>query len=800
MGESKMSKKAILAVRATDVALQPSFTKKKLAAAVALASGLCVPGAVVAEDGAQPTVEEIIVTARKRESNIQDTSVSIQAFTEDDIERLDINRFEDFAEQSPSVSYVSAGPATQLMHIRGVSDGGIPHVFRTNVATATFYLDEQPITGRGGGVPDLHLYDIERIEVLRGPEGTYYGASSVSGTVRIITNKPDPEEFSYGTDITGGTIDDGETTYTGEGFVNIPVSDTAALRVVGWYDKSNGFVDNVPVTRTYSNGFTVNNSRWADDDYNEEETKGARASFMAFLNDQWTLQIGAMTQSMDTVGAWDHDPTRYSDLEVARFGPEFSEVDSQQFSLTLEGDLGIGDLVYAGSYYDREDLAVNDYSDYVEYASFSLWIQQHACEDFYWYGFTGCGDPSIFFESEDNSTRTSHEIRLSSAGDSGNPLNWIVGAYYEKNEYDGFLFWEMPGINFDSGPADYYISGAGATPLENEWWSCPGYSGENSEKAIFGEVSYDFTDKLTVAVGMRAFESEFGESAGFSCGYPWEPKVYSEGGSDTYRDESFKVNVSYAVSDDLLVYGAFGQGFRRGGANPDVSHPEVPEIFDADGIDSYEFGWKATLADNRVYFNGAAYYMDWDNFQTVLYDLLTVPFNFRRNVEGATVTGIEMDLLARLGQGWTVTGGLAFNDAELVDDFSTIARDPRFVYAEDGRRLAHVPEWKATLGMRYDFTFGEGAEGYGQVNWSYTDERWNLLARQSESAPVVMDAYDTIDLRVGADFDNGSWGAELFVTNLTNEHAEIFRNTGYYDPRVTTTQPRTIGLRFKIRS
>ena len=359
------------------------FKKTKLALAVAAASGMALPAFVVGEETGASVIEEVVVTARKRETNIQDTSMSIQAFTSDDLERLDINRFEDFAEQSPSISYVSAGPGTQLMHIRGVSDGGIPHVFRTNVSTATFYLDEQPLTGRGGGVPDLHLYDIERIEVLRGPEGTYYGASSVSGTVRVITNKPNTEEFDYGADITGGTISDGENIYTGEAFVNIPLSDTTAIRLVGWYDKANGFVDNVLTTRTYTNGATIDNSQWASEDYNEEEMKGVRASLMSELNDQWTTHISAFTQKMETVGAWDHDPTRYGELQVARFGPESTDLDSQQFSLTLEGDLDIGDLVYAGSYYDREDLTTNDYSDYVEYASFGSWIQQHACEDFY---------------------------------------------------------------------------------------------------------------------------------------------------------------------------------------------------------------------------------------------------------------------------------------------------------------------------------------------------------------------------------------------------------------------------------
>ena len=777
------------------------FRKTRLAAAIAAASGLtATPPAVAQEsEGATPLIEEVIVTARKREANIQDTPVSIQAFTADDIDRLDIDRFEDFADQSPSVSYVSAGPGTQLMHIRGVSDGGIPHVFRTNAATTSYYLDEQPVNGRSGGAPDFHLYDIERIEVLRGPEGTYYGASSVSGTVRIITNKPDPEAFGYSLDLSGGSISQGDIAYTGEGFVNIPLSPQAAVRGVFWHDKSNGFVDNLATDFTFRNGVTVNNRRWAGEDYNEEETTGGRISVLYDLNDDWRITAAAMTQTTDTFGAWDHDPTRRGDLEVTRFGPEYTELDYSQVALTLTGEMDIGDLVYATSYYDREDLAVNDYSDYVEYASFGSWIQQHACEDFYWYGFTGCADPSIFFESEDNTSRWSHELRLTSTGEGR--LNWIAGAYYEQGRYDGYLFWEMPGINFDSGPAAYYIQSAGVTPLPLEWWSCPGWKGTNSYAAAFGDVSWDFTERLTVAAGMRAFRAMDGEGSGWSCGYPWEGKEFSDdepGEDDT--DQTFKFNVQYDVSENLLVYGSYGEGFRRGGRNPNVTHDEVPEFYESDYTKSWEAGWKSTLADGRVVLNGAVYYIDWDNFQTVLYDLLTVPFNFRRNVEGATILGTEVDLTARLSQNWLVTGGLARNTAELVGDFATIAREPRFVYAEEGRRLAHSPEWSATFGVRYDRSLSGGRQVYGQFNWSYTDDRWNLLARQSEQPPVVMDGYSLVNIRAGAEFDDGAWGAELYLTNATDERAEVFQNSGYYDSRITTNQPRTIGVRVRIRS
>jgi hypothetical protein len=157
-------------------------------------------------------------------------------------------------------------------------------------------------------------------------------------------------------------------------------------------------------------------------------------------------------------------------------------------------------------------------------------------------------------------------------------------------------------------------------------------------------------------------------------------------------------------------------------------------------------------------------------------------------------------MIARLNENWFVTGGLARNNAELAGDFATIAREPRFVYAEQGRRLAHTPEWSAALGLRYDRTLTTGTNVYGQFNWSFTDERWNLLARQSEQPPVVMDAYSLVHLRAGADFRDGAWGLEAYVTNATDERAQIFQNSGYYDSRITTNQPRTIGLRLKIRS
>lgn len=778
--------------------LQPS----RLALAIAAASGMAAAPAMAQaeeqaqEESAQPAIEEVIVTARKRESSIQDTPVSIQALTADEIQGLNISRFEDFAEQTPSISYISVGPGSQIMHIRGVADGGIPHVGRVNEATTAYYLDEHPAAGRRGGPPDIALYDLDRIEVLRGPEGTYYGASAVSGTVRIITNKPNPEAFDYGADLAGGSIAHGETTYEGKAFVNVPLSDRAAVRAVVWHQQENGFVDNVLEERTYRNGVTVSNERYAEDDYNKETTTGARLALAVDLTDTWQAMLSGFVDRMEADGAWDHDPTRRGDLEVARFAPETVDVDTSQIAFTLTGETPIGDLVYASSYYDRKDLAVNDYSDYVEYASFGSWVQSYACEDFYWNGWVGCMDPSITFSHEDNVSRAAHEVRLSSKTEDVSRLSWLVGAYHERSWNDGHVFWIMPNINFDNGPGGAAARTAGVDPLPLEWWSCPQWKGEDYISAVFGDVSWDFTERLTVSAGMRFFRWEDGDDWGHSCGYGWETKgaFARQDPAPDVEEQTYKVNVRYDLTDNLLVYFGYGEGVRPGFRNPPVTHDEVPTVVQTDYTESYEVGWKATLAQGRVHLNGAIYLIDWDNFQTTLYDLLTVPFEFRRNVAGSQIRGAEVDLVANIGESWQLRGGVAYNVAELEGDFATIAREPRFVYAEDGRRLAHTPEWGWSFSASYKRPLAGERELYSRAAWSYTDERWNLLARQSEQPPAVMDAYSLLQLRGGIDF--GDWAAEVFVTNATDERAEIFQNSGYYDPRVTTIQPRTIGVRF----
>ncbi len=763
-----------------------------MAVAVAAASGAVVPVPVLAEE--QAAIEEIIVTARKRSDNLQDAPISIQAFTADRIEDLGIHRFEDFAVLSPSLAFISWLPGTQMMFIRGVADGSNPN--RATAATATLYLDEQPLT-YAGGVADLHNYDIERIEILNGPQGTYYGASATSGTVRIITNKPDADAFSAGADVTAGFIDQGDGVGTVEGFVNIPLAEgTSALRLVGWYDESTGFVDNVTSTRTYQNGATVSNEDFVKDDYNEEQTLGFRAALRSDLGDRWRGTLSVFHQETDTEGAWDHDPNRVGHLEVARFGPEFGEISYGQIALTLDGDIGIGDIVYAGAYFDRHSQTSSDYSDYVEYASFGNWIQQFACNGFYADGNIGCNDPSMFYNADYDSKRWSHEVRLTSKGDG--PLNWIVGTYYERNESGNSLFWDMPSIQHEGVPGAYYIANNGGSPLPQEWWSSS-WQSDSEQIAGFGEVSYDLTDALSATVGVRAFDSKFKVRTDWA-GYFYETKTASgsDGGTDGI---TYKFSLDYRVNEGLLTYFTYSEGFRPGGGNAaGATNPNVPEIYEPDVLDSYELGWKSSLG-GRVTFNGAVYYMEWVDFQTSIYDLLISPLVFRANAGNAEVTGIEAELQAAVTPNFSLQVAATYNNSELAEDFNSTV-DPSVVWAEKGRELPYVPAWKFSTTARYQWHHSESMTGYAQVTYSYTGKSWNLLITepfQAEAAPQRQAAYGLMDLRLGWEFAGGRYGVELFGSNLFDEQAEIFINTGNYDERITTNRPRTLGMRLKTR-
>ncbi len=259
------------------------------------------------------------MTARKRTENLQDVPLSIDVFTKKDLQNLAITGLDDYAQKVPSISYISTGPGTQLFVMRGVSDGSNPTY--ANTSATGFFVDDMSMSWQGVQ-PDLHLYDIERIEVLNGPQGTTFGAGSMAGAIRYITNKPDVNAFSAGIDLNGGHIEGGQENWTYEGFFNVPIIDgVLGFRASVFSDSHGGFINNPLTTRTWVNTAVSTNAQWARNNYNRAHVEGGRLALKGVLNDQWSASLTYSFQRQTTLGAWDEDPN-LAPRTVERFGPE----------------------------------------------------------------------------------------------------------------------------------------------------------------------------------------------------------------------------------------------------------------------------------------------------------------------------------------------------------------------------------------------------------------------------------------------------------------------------------------------
>ena len=377
------------------------------------------PAAAAAAVADDTGLTEIIVTAERRSENLQKVPVAIVALGTEKLEQLQVQSFNAYAKYLPSLSFDSAGPGSANVYFRGVASGGDGN-HSGPLPSVGQYLDEQPITTIGGTL-DLHVYDIARVEALAGPQGTLYGASSQAGTIRIITNKPELGKLKGGYDLELNKVEKGGVGGVAEGFINIPISDNAALRVVGWYDRDAGYIDNVPSTRTYPiSGFTINNAATAKKDHNTVDTVGGRALFRMEFGD-WSVTPGLMGQSQISNGNFAENRA-IGDLQITKYYPERFKDDWYQASLTIEGKISDFDITYAGSYLERKVNIESDYTDYtVYYDNYSAYITDNAGNPI---------NPSQIITGRDRFSKMSHELRISSPSDKR--LRLIAWAFYQR--------------------------------------------------------------------------------------------------------------------------------------------------------------------------------------------------------------------------------------------------------------------------------------------------------------------------------------------------------------------------------
>ena len=737
-------------------------------------------------------LEEIVVTAQKRAENLQDVAISVQVLGNTQLEQLNLNNFADYIEFLPTVSYTSERPGVSLLYMRGISSGG-DGVHSGSMPSVGVYLDEQPVTTINR-VLDVHIYDVARIETLAGPQGTYFGASSEAGTMRIITNKPKVGEFEAGVDVAGSSVAKGGTGYSLEGFVNMPIGERAAIRLVGWHEEAPGYIDNVLTSVTLRGvGITKDNSALVEKDFNDSTTTGMRALLKVDLNENWTVTPGLMMQNQDTNGVFTHDPEDLGDLQAGRFFEEFYDFSWYQASLTVEGKIGNMDLVYAGAYLDLDSDSVDDYTHYAQYLD-NYYGYYGGCYHYDSNGF--CTDPSQYITGDEKFAKQSHEIRLQS--DADQRARWVVGGFVQRQEHNFDLRWETPDLDTASSVIE---NGHVAWQTKQDR--------VDKDLAFFGEVSFDVNDTLTLVGGYRWYEFD-NSLRGFngwlgrcldSGGQPQFPCYNFPNVDDVSKDtgNTVKLSANFNLGEDKMVYATYSEGFRPGGVNRATVAGQLAPKYEADSVDNMEIGWKTMWLDGRMRFNGAAYHLEWDNFQFAFLDFSVSPLTIIRNIGKAETNGAEFDMVFAASDNLTLSLSASYNDAQLKSAYYGGGTD---VLAPVGQEMPFVPKLQYTAIGRYNFD-GSRWPFYAQAALAVTGKTWsNLETDLRERQP----SYTILNLATG--IQGEQWSLDLFLDNATDERAQIVRYGGfYYDPydeinqdsTILVNRPRTIGLRYGRR-
>ena len=805
------------------------FHRNQLTQSISLALvGSVVAATVVvpaqAQDESSALLEEVIVTAQKREQNLQDVAVSIQVLDNEQLENLGVRSFDDFVNFLPTVSYTAqggaGGPGFGQIYMRGIASGGDGN-HSTSMPSVGYYLDEQPVTTINQVLP-IHMYDIARVETLAGPQGTLYGQGSQLGTIRIITNKPEMGVSTGGYDVEVNTTKSGDPGYDLNGFWNFPLGERAAIRLVAWHQETGGYIDEVPTTMHFPGPqpHTIDNSAFVEENANEVTTTGLRALLKIDLNDNWSITPGIMAQNADHEGYFEHNPDFYGDLQNGRLWPASGIDDWYQATLTLDGNIGDVNVVYAGAYLDRDQNYEYDYSDYTEnWAYYQLYYSPDDPWCVYYDDAGECAVGTQYVDAQNAFTRQSHELRFQSSGDQR--LRWIGGLFYQKQKHDFDLQYTVP----TSAVASSVVEGGRVV------WQTKQVRTDIDE-AIFGELTFDFTEKFSGTLGARYFEFD-NELYGFNgflrhCTGQYIDGDFveipaDEGGEIQYPcfdtrilddvakgdDWAGKVNFEYRIDDAKMVYFTWSEGFRAGGVNR--ARVEGIPRYDPDFVTNWELGWKMTLADGAVRFNGAIYLLDWDNFQFGFLDFAVSNLTIVQNVGNSRTKGVEWDLTWGMNDNNTLTFAGSYNDAKLQTDFwrtKDLEEAGEPANAPKGTPMPYVPKWQLTGIWRSNFDLGS-MPSFFQAAASYTDARWNDLDTLNVPAIQKMDDYTLVNLSTGIDKDN--WTLTFYVNNLFDERAQIdIEDPGYVVPpglqrppghkwTQVTNRPRSFGIRFGQR-
>lgn len=877
------------------------FTKLHCAVLTAIAASSSV---YAQEENKQEKsrIEVIEVTSTKRAESIQDVPVTVTALTGDSLERLGVANFDEYIEFLPNVVFQGTGPGQNEIYIRGAATS------QTSIAVSSvqalqpsvaFYLDEQPVSMQGRNL-DVYASDVERIEVLPGPQGTLFGASSQSGTVRLITNKPTHDGFAAGFDTSASSTKGGDMSNSVEAYFNMSLTDNLAVRVASYNDHQGGWIDNilnVPGEGGYNGSAEVisrisgdaladpvnvpvtapKNDALVEDDFNTANYAGARFGLSYLINDEWSLLVQHTQQSLDTEGVFAYDPNLDGESSTNRFVPENNNDDFGLTTWTLEGRLAQLDIVYTGGYLDREINSTIDYTGYTNGGSFAAY---YACN------YAGapetqeCVDPTKFYKEQTDTSRVTHELRMNTSAE--NRWRVTAGVFYDSQELETVGQFQLgntqlpyftdlqrtlagtDGINSDGGPFSSEIS------FVND------VTHTIDQIAVFGQLEFDITDTITAGFGARWYEIEdsykgststvdvsgrlqaFGDGsdealteffgadeaaaiqAAIASGQ-LETSLLDDDGSLTVDDTIIKVSLDWKVSDEVMLFTAYSEGFRppvtnRVGGGSATNQEgafdgfRIPVYSTTDSLDNVELGFKSTLFDQTLRFNATAYYSEISDLQTSRFDPTNISFLvFTDNVGDAEIRGIDGDFSWSVSQNLIISGAFSFIDTELT----SINAELDGIAPAVGSRLPYSAEFSGNLQAQYFFPIKKDMTGYINGSVSYTGER---LASMTMDAYVLEDTTNLVygtgsglsiekeaDVYSGVNYQdsngetfaggryvqdsyvlanlsfgvtNDEWKAELFIDNVTDESAIMYVDTQQFTPKVVSNRPRTVGFRF----
>jgi outer membrane receptor protein involved in Fe transport len=768
-----------------------------IAGAVAMTLAAAAAGAQTAPT---TSLNEVVVTAQKRSEALADIPMSVSVVAGETLERQRIENFEDLASMVPGLSLVSATPGITRVTMRGVNTGGV-------ASTVGIYLDDVPF-GSSSGLAnaailsgDIDTFDMARVEVLRGPQGTLYGASALGGVIKYVSNAPSTDGFEgrlQGSveDVTGAGMGYGLT-----GVVNIPMGDSFAVRASGFYRSTGGYIDTIgtnPIPALQDPSVNIVDGSLVEGDINDSEVIGGRVSALFAPSENFSLDLSVHYQDInsDNQGGFEVDPTTLQPpggrRVATRYHNEPTDIEYRLYSATIDWDLGGVSLQSVTSYSEFLEDFERDAAILTLVAAPTAQLLTFAWSTF---GTTDTLLSGVLFQNT-GTDKFTQEFRLVSPD--SERFEWLLGAYY--TDEDSLIHQEVFAVTPGTNDVVAAIPQFADVRLDSTY----------EELAVFGNATWHISDRFDLSFGARWSDNDQEASQGVAIilpGFlidpslpPFDPFTIEQNFEDLKSSESpvtWSFSPRYEFSDTTAAYLRVATGFRPGGPNVLPPGADAPPAYDSDELTNYEVGIKTGNADGSFSLDVAAFFLDWKDIQ-----LFQVINDFGVNGNGGTAEsqGIEFTATARTEDGLSFSLVGAYTDAQLTED-----TDPN-VGGFDGDPLPFVPEWTLGISGDYEWSVFGDATAYVGAQVAYTGERPASFADRVDltdptSALRELDSYTTVDLRAGLLRDR--WSLELYAKNLGDEDGiTSFESPGTLPngaAGLAVIRPRTVGMSLGVR-